>query len=130
MVKVPLRTYVVALVSVGLCGSTLLVPAAAGASAGRPAALTCKAKVSNAHPKQYTSTTVEVHTAAYGAVTTVAHYKSTNTTHKARANKYGNADIVYKISGATVGRSVPVTVTVSKGSARGSCRTSFTPRAR
>jgi hypothetical protein len=59
--------------------------------------------VGHSRPKDYTTTDVLVHTAADSKVTTVAHYRTTNTTHRADANGSGNATIPYYISGATPG---------------------------
>ena len=69
-----------------------------------------------------------MHTAAAAAVTTAAHYKTTTNTKHAKADPSGNVKISYYISGATKHRPVPLTVTVAKGTARGACATSFTPR--
>ncbi len=89
--------------------------------------LPCKATMSNAHPADYTTTDVRVHTAAYAHVTTVAHYKTTKTTHHRTAGRKGNATVPYYISGATPGYKVKVSVSVVKGNRTGSCSTSFTP---
>jgi hypothetical protein len=83
--------------------------------------------MSNSHPKDYTTTQVRVHTATFAAVKTVAHYRTTNTTHHGTAGRKGNLSIPYYISGATPGYRVKVSVTVTKGSRTGSCSTSFTP---
>jgi hypothetical protein len=83
--------------------------------------------MSNPHPADYTYTSVRVHTGNFAAVTTVAHYKTTNTTHHGTAGRKGNVSISYYISGATPGYKVKVSVSVRKGSRTGSCSTSFTP---
>jgi hypothetical protein len=70
---------------------------------------------------------VNVGTARYVGVTTVAHYKTVNRKHAGQANAGGNAKIGYYISGATPGYRVNVTVTVTSGSSRGTCATSFIP---
>ena len=70
-----------------------------------------------------------MHTAAFGRVTTVAHYRTTNTTHHGTAGHRGNVSISYAIKGATPGYKVKVSVSVVKGSRHGSCSTSFTPHA-
>jgi hypothetical protein len=92
-------------------------------------ALPCAASMSNSHPKQYTTVKVNVHTAAFAGVTTVAHYRTTNTKHHGTAGRRGNVAISYYISGATPGYKVKVSVSVVKGSRHGSCSTSFTPHA-
>ena len=83
--------------------------------------------MSNAHPADYTTTDVRVHTAAHARVTTVAHYRTTKTTHHRTAGSKGNATVPYYISGATPGYRVNVSVSVVKGSKTGTCSTSFTP---
>jgi hypothetical protein len=90
--------------------------------------LTCAASMSNAHPKDYTTTVVDVTTAGRARVTTVAHYKTTSTTHQAIATGSGRATIPYRISSATPGRPVPVNVTVALGARTGGCSTGFTPQ--
>jgi hypothetical protein len=83
--------------------------------------------MSNAHPTRNSTTDVLVSTVGRAAVTTVAHYKTTATTHHATANAAGKAVIAYKISRATKGFRVVVSVKVQKGGRSGSCSTSFTP---
>jgi hypothetical protein len=101
-----------------------------GLAVAAPAAtsLPCSASMSNSHPRDYTTTDVLVRTASRANVTTVAHYKTTNTTHHGIAGRKGNAGIPYYISGATPGYKVNVSVSVSTGSQTGSCSTSFTPQ--
>lgn len=89
--------------------------------------LPCRATMSNAHPADYTTTDVRVHTASRAHVTTVAHYKTTKTRHHRTAGSKGNATVPYYISGATPGYKVTVSVSVAKGNRTGSCSTSFTP---
>ena len=97
-------------------------------AAGIPArALPCHASMSNSHPADFTTTIVRVRSVARASVTTVAHYRTTNTTHHGRTNARGRAGIPYRISGATPGSRVKVDVTVKKGTRKGSCQTSFTP---
>src|SRR5580704_17729460 len=83
-------TSVAAITAMSLSGSVAIAAPAA-------ARLPCRATMSNAHPADYTTTDVRVHTAARAHVTTVAHYKTT------------------------------VSVSVAKGNRTGSCSTSFTP---
>lgn len=91
-----------------------------------PAALTCVASVSNAHPSQYSTVYVYVKVGKPSiAVHSVAHYKSTDTAHDATTGANGTATIAYKISRATSGYTVVVDVTVTGGP---SCQTSFTPQ--
>lgn len=112
--------------ALGLAGAAL--PAGAFAASTPAAKLSCRASMSNARPKDYTTTYVDVSTAARAHVKTVAHYKTTNTTHRGTANSKGKADIPYYISGATPGYTVKVDVTVTLGKKSGSCSTSFTPK--
>ena len=83
--------------------------------------------MSNAHPADYTTTDVLVTTAGHSGVTTIAHYRTVNREHHRTANAKGKAKVPYYISGATPGFKVVVDVDVSKGSRKGSCKTSFTP---
>jgi len=109
----------------GAIGATALTGGVAMAAPARP--LPCSASMSNAHPADYTYTDVRVHTGDFAAVTTVAHYRTTNTTHHGTAGRKGNVSISYYISGATPGYTVQVSVSVREGSRTGSCSTSFTP---
>jgi len=112
----------------GAVGATALTGGVAMAAAAKP--LACSASMSNTHPADYTYTSVRVHTGNFAAVTTVAHYRTTNTTHHGTAGHKGNVSISYYISGATPGYKVKVSVSVKKGSRTGSCSTSFTPHHR
>ncbi len=111
-----------------LLGAAVFVAPSVPASAATPAnGLPCHASMSNYHPADYTTVTVRVRTAGLARVTTVAHYRTTSTTHHGRANSAGRAGIRYYISGATPGYKVKVSVTVRKGTRKGSCSTAFTP---
>jgi hypothetical protein len=118
----------------------LAAPAAAGAmfivtpataamatTAAPETALLCHASMSNSRPEDYTTIDVNVRTARYAGITTVAHYKTVNRKHSGEANAGGNATIPYYISGATSGYRVTVSVTVAAGRGRGTCSTSFLP---
>jgi hypothetical protein len=83
--------------------------------------------MSNTHPADYTTTDVLVTTASHAGVTTIAHYRTVNRKHRRTASAKGRARVPYYISGATPGYKVVVDVSVSKGSRKGSCKTSFTP---
>ena len=109
----------------GAVGATALTGGVALAAPATP--LPCSASMSNSHPKDFTTTKVRVHTAAFAAVKTVAHYRTTSTPHRGVAGRKGNLSIPYIIKGATPGYKVKVSVTVKKGSRTGSCSTSFTP---
>ena len=70
---------------------------------------------------------MDVGTVRYAGFTTIAHYKTVNRKHAGKAIAKGNAKIGYYISGATPGYRVNVSVTVTSGSSRGTCSTSFIP---
>jgi hypothetical protein len=119
-----------ALITPAVAGAMFLASpanAAVAAKAAPAAALRCHASMSNSRPKDYTSTYVNVGTVRYAGVTTVAHYKTVNRKHTGMANAEGNARIRYRISGATPGYRVNVSVIVTWGSSRGTCSTSFIP---
>lgn len=90
--------------------------------------LSCTATMSNSSPRQYSTTDVIVHTAPGAGVDTVAHYKTKDTQHSSSADSSGVAEIPYYISGATVGYTVEVDVTVTAAGATTNCSTSFTPQ--
>jgi hypothetical protein len=123
----PGRVLITATAASALTASGLTGGAAALASAAK--ALPCSASMSNSHPADFTTTKVQVRTAAFTKVTTVAHYRTTDTKHKGTAGRKGNLSISYRISKATPGFKVTVSVSVVKGSQHGSCSTSFTPHA-
>lgn len=102
-------------------------PAASPRHHRRVAALRCSATVSAPHPADYTTEYVQVTTAPYAAVTTVAQYRTTSTEHTARADANGHASIAYYISGATPGYQVQVSVKTSMRHRTGTCAASFTP---
>lgn len=118
------------IISMALVSTTVVAPqAASAASAVVASAKPCVATVSNARPTQNSTVVVAVSKVAVGAaVTTVAHYKSTNTTKRATAGSRGTASLPYLISRATHGFRVVITVTAAKGSARWSCNTAFITR--
>lgn len=121
------RALITATAAGSLAGTALT--AAPAVAAAHVTALPCSASMSNSHPRDYTTIKVNVHTAAFAGVTTVAHYRTTNTTHHGTAGRRGNVSISYYISGATPGYKVKVSVSVKSGARRGSCATSFTPHA-
>jgi hypothetical protein len=115
---------VAALLTAGVAGTAVASPAVASPAS---AALPCHASMSNNHPRDYTTTHVQVHTVAYASVTTVAHYRTTNHKKTGTAGSRGNASIGYYISGAKPGYRVVVSVRVVRGDRSGSCSTWFTP---
>jgi hypothetical protein len=120
-----MRSLIVAPVAVG--GMLTVGVAVPAVAAPARAALPCHASMSNNHPRDYTTTYVQVHTGAHASVTTVAHYRTTNHTKRGTAGSGGNASIGYYISGATPGYRVVVSVRVVRGDRSGSCSTWFTP---
>ncbi len=118
-----------ALATVILAGMAMPLVTAQPADASRASTATCSASVSNAHPLQNSTVKVSVSKVGAGAaVTTVAHYKTTNTTKKTTADQHGHASTSYKIGRATRGYKVVVNVSASKGSAHWSCQTSIITR--
>lgn len=94
----------------------------------KPAALTCRARMSDATPAQYTYVRVIVNTGrAAAAVHAVAHYKTTTTAKNGRSGSNGVASMSFYTSGATPGFRVKVSVTVKKDGKTRSCATAFTP---
>lgn len=83
--------------------------------------------MSNSHPKDYTTTYVRVSTSKFAWIRTIAHYRTTDTTHFGKANNRGRDSIAYHISDATPGFKVKVSVRVRKSGHTAYCRTSFTP---
>jgi hypothetical protein len=118
---------VAALLTAGGAVTASAAAAAPAAAAPASAPLPCHASMSNNHPADYTTTYVRVHTAGYAAVTTVAHYKTTNHKKTGTAGKRGNASIGYYISGAKPGFKVTVSVHVVHDGRSGNCSTWFTP---
>jgi hypothetical protein len=110
-----------------LVTAALSVPASASPSVTQAALLTCSASMTNSHPADYTSTGVEVRTAAYADIETVAHYRTVTHPKYRTANRAGQQTVWYYISGATPGYRVVVDVYVSRDGSKGSCSTSFTP---
>jgi hypothetical protein len=105
---------------------TLIAPAVATAApTSKP--LPCHTSMSNAHPADFTTTTVNVKSVADVRITTVAHYRTVNRVHHGRADNQGKAGIPYYISGATPGFRVIVDVTVKWPHRTGTCQTSFVP---
>jgi hypothetical protein len=86
--------------------------------------------MSNAKPKQYSTTSVLVSTAARAGVTTTAKYKTTSTERRSVANVQGKATVPYLISSATPGFTVIVNVVVTSGGKKATCSTKFVPEAR
>ncbi|HEY2552023.1 MAG TPA: hypothetical protein VGI64_15760 [Streptosporangiaceae bacterium] len=108
-------------------GASTVGAATAGASTDAVRPLPCRAFMSNSHPADFTTTIVEVRTASFARVVTVAHFKTTNHKKTRKAGQHGRVGVPYDISDATPGFRVKVSVTVSKAGRTGHCSTSFTP---
>ena len=120
-----LRPGLALVLAAGLLAGPVVVDAAPAEAASK----SCKVSMSNSKQKQYSNTTVKVSKVGSKAkVTTTAHYKTTKTKKSATASKKGTANLNYRISGATPGKKVKVTVTAKKGKTTWSCSTSFTPK--
>jgi hypothetical protein len=117
----------VAPVTALLAVATPAVSASAAPVAAHTTKVPCRAWMSTSTPKDYSTIDVWVATNAHAEVATAAHYRTTTTKHSAWANAKGDAEIAYRISGATPGYKVKVAVTVASGRNWGSCSTSFTP---
>ncbi len=117
----------VAPVTALLAVATPAVSASAAPVAAHTTKVPCRAWMSNSKPKDYSTIDVWVATSAHAEVATVAHYKTTQTKHSGWANAKGDAEIAYRISDATPGYKVNVTVSVASGRNWGSCSTSFVP---
>ena len=84
--------------------------------------------MSTSGPADYSTVDVLVTTRPGAAVSTVAHYKTTDNRKSATADGAGQATIGYYISGATPGFTVRVSVSVTSGGRTARCGTAFTPR--
>lgn len=104
-----------------------ITTSSASASVDQSRPLPCHASMSVRHPADFTATIVQIKSVARAKVTTVAHYRTTDTTHHGRTNQHARAGIPYFISGATPGFRVVVNVTVKWPHRSGHCQTSFTP---
>ena len=123
------RTRFKTMIVTGALAVGLLAPVAAADASAAPKTKACSASVSVTNPKQNTVVTVRVaKISAAASITTVAHYKSKNTTNTGRANAKGLGSTTYKIGPATKKYKVVVDVTAVKGAQKWTCRTAFTPR--
>jgi hypothetical protein len=99
-----------------------------GCTAPAAALLPCIASASPTNPSDNTNDTITVRSVSGAKVLAVAAYKTTNTARSAVTNALGVGRAVFPIGRATYGYQVKVSVLVAKGSQKGSCATSFTPR--
>jgi hypothetical protein len=116
----------VALLSV----ATLAAPPSIGATTRTPprSSLTCASYASNVNPRQRTTLLIYVHTQSKAAITATAHFKTGALAHASRADKHGNAAILFRVGRAMKGYVVHVLVRVTLRSSHGFCKTAFTPR--
>jgi hypothetical protein len=91
------------------------------------ATLTCKARVTNPHPANYTEAQILVQTKPGARVTGTEHVGSAHPTQQGVANSRGVAYIYFKVSFVTKREVRIVTVVAKKGAITESCRTSFDP---
>jgi hypothetical protein len=118
------RAAIPAALAVLVLGLGLPPAGAAAPAATRP---TCRASMTNSHPRDFTSTGVRVRTAPYAHIKTVAHYRTVTHPKNRTANSHGRRTVWYYISGATPGYRVIVDVYVSRHGRANNCSTSFTP---
>ena len=91
--------------------------------------LGCTSRVSDARPAQYSTVVVFVATKPAASVVATAHYKTKDTSHATTAGRTGAAQpLNFRISRATKGYSVIVSVAVRLGGAHATCATRFTPQ--
>jgi len=89
--------------------------------------LACTARVDNPRPTDYSTITVFVHTLGGAHIKTTAHYRTTSKVENTVASRSGSAVVSYRISRATSGFRVVITVQVRNGTRSGACKTYFTP---
>ena len=109
-------------------GGLLTVGVASGCAA-KPQTLACQAVTSTANPSQNSHVTITVRSAAGAVVLTGAGFKSGTSAKTTATNSGGHGSVAYAIGNATIGVPVKVAVLVVKGSQKGSCTTTFIPRA-
>jgi hypothetical protein len=96
----------------------------------RGSALPCRAQASSNQPRDHTSVTINVHTAAKVKVTATSRGAPLrNKTITGSSNAQGIWRFRFRIGALTPGTRVVVTVHVSRPSASGTCQASFRPRA-
>jgi hypothetical protein len=87
----------------------------------------CSASMARSSPSQYTDDTVNITSDVPNApVLVTKHYRTTTSANSGETNAAGADSITFYISGATVGYTVQVDVSINNGQA--SCSTSFTPQ--
>jgi hypothetical protein len=90
-------------------------------------AVPCQATATVAHPSTNQTEPVYIATLTNARVEGVAHYKTTKTTKVGTTNVRGHLYLDWRISHATPGYRVIVTLSVVKGNVHGTCSTSFVP---
>ncbi|MCK9921960.1 hypothetical protein MXD61_08690 [Frankia sp. AgPm24] len=114
-------------VAFAVLAGTLLVPAG---TANAATTLSCRALALVPNPTMNQTEPVLIETASSARVTGLAHYRTTTTRKSGTADTLGRAVLRWRISHATPGYRVLITITVSSGSQRATCTTSFTPASR
>ena len=115
------------LVGVVAAGTTLTLGAGLVACTPAPAAISCSAVPSPAHPVQYSNETVTLKTSPGASLLAVANYKTMSRAAVSKANANGVARLVYPVGKAQAGYPVKVSFIVSKGTDKAGCSTVFTP---
>ena len=93
-------------------------------------ALKCRVQVTSKQPRDHTTVTIKVHTAAHAEVTATSRMRSLknkNVTGSSNAN--GTWALRLRVGDATPGTRVVVAVRVSRHGSTGNCQASFRPRA-
>lgn len=109
-------------------GGLLTVGVASGCTP-KTQTLACQAVTSTAQPSQNSNVTITVRSAAGALVLTGAGFKSGTSAKTTATNRGGHGTVAYAVGAAKVGYPVKVAVLVVKGSLKGSCSTTFIPRA-
>jgi hypothetical protein len=92
--------------------------------------LECRAQATSKRPRDHTTVTIKIHTAAHTEVTVISRGASLkNKSVTGSSNASGNWTLRLRIGNATPGTRVVVTVRVSRHDSAGSCQASFRPRA-
>lgn len=110
--------------------ATDTVPGSTATPAASSSTLECHAQTSSKQPRDHTTVTVSVHTAAHAAVTATTHdapLKNKKITGSSNAG--GNWAMRLRIGDTAPGTRIVVTVRVSSHGGTASCQASFRPRA-
>jgi hypothetical protein len=101
----------------------------ASASAAAPAPLACHAQSSSMRPRDHTTVKVRVQTAAHAKVTVTGPLTLASGQNAAgRASAAGTRTFRFRVGDATPGSRLVITVRVSHGGSKATCRASLRPR--